>query len=395
MSFYDVLQRGDEFILKDRPAHSRIWNFFSQATCMAVVGGSKAILGLFYNVNVKGLDNLDHGLAKARAENRGFLTLMNHMSVCDDPFIWACLPWRYFISLDDIRWGLAASNICFNSKASSTFFSLGKLFACERFGRGPFQGGLDALVRILSPDDTLDTDHIFQGTEKSAPVASVLATDVRSFYSPRYTPPILRYKTSWVHIFPEGYVCQLKPPHNNSMRFFRWGTARLILEPTVAPVVVPIFSDGFEKIAPEAKVDDVVDSLLPQGIGSNITVNIGKVLDDRIIEAFRAEWRALCDKYHDKLHPNDLSFELKFGKEAEALRSRVCDYLREKVAQLRLENGFPPEDERLKSQKFWSEYTKTNGASAPDIEFVGYNWAVRAYQKNTKKYDEYGNEISK
>ncbi|KAH3666961.1 hypothetical protein OGAPHI_003411 [Ogataea philodendri] len=395
MSFFDVLQRGDEFILNDRPQQSRWWNVLSHATCLAAVGSSKLIISLFYNLNLKGLENLDRSLAKARAENRGFVTVMNHMSVCDDPFLWACLPWRYYASLDDIRWGLAAKNICFVSKSSSTFFSLGKLFACERFGRGPFQGGLDALVRVLSPDDTLDTDHIFQGLNESKPIASSLVDNVKSFYSPKYTPPILRYKSSWVHIFPEGYVCQLKPPHNNSMRFFRWGTARLILEPTVAPVVVPIFSDGFEKVAPEAKSDDLVDSILPQGIGSTITVNIGRAIEDRVIEAFRAEWRALCDKYHDRSNPNDLTPELKFGKEAQNLRSRVCAYLRERVAELRLENGFAPEDPRLASQKFWSEYTKTEGQSAPDIQFVGYNWAIRAYQKNVSSYDEHGNEVSK
>ncbi|GMG31958.1 unnamed protein product [Ambrosiozyma monospora] len=191
MSFYDVLQRGDDFLKEYRPARSKLWNYVSHLTCLAAVGGSKLCLTLFYDVQVKGLANLDKGLALARKQNRGFLTIMNHMSVCDDPFLWGCLPWRYFMDLDDIRWGLAASNVCFKTEAASTFFSLGKILSTERFGRGPFQGALDAAVRILSPDDSLDEKHIYQGTPSSkkdittlaSPLGSSLVEHAKSFYN--------------------------------------------------------------------------------------------------------------------------------------------------------------------------------------------------------------------
>ncbi|ODV83379.1 hypothetical protein CANARDRAFT_30005 [[Candida] arabinofermentans NRRL YB-2248] len=391
MSFHNVLKNGEDHLSESRPQQSKIWNALSHATCLLAVGGSKLILNLFYDVKVKGLSNIDAGLTKARSENRSFITLMNHMSVCDDPLLWGCLPWKYFRDVDDIRWGLAAANICFNNKFSSTFFSLGKILPCERFGRGPFQDSLDAAIRILSPDDTIDSEHIFQLENTVNP----LINDIKSLYSKSHTPPVLRHKTSWMHIFPEGYVCQLEPPHNNSMRFFRWGTARLVLEPTVAPVIVPIFSNGFEKIAPEGRSADFSDSVLPQNIGAEISVNIGKPIDDSIIESFRKEWRDLCVKYTDATNPNDMSFDLKFGDEAKALRSRVCAYLREQVAKLRLDSGFPEEDPRFKSVDFWTNYTNSKGESDKDIKFVGLNWAVKEYQKNVKRFDEFGNEVKK
>lgn len=393
MSFYDVLARGDD-ALDESPRRSRTWNFFSHITCNTVVGLSKIVLNTLYNVEVKGLENLDQAMVAARKENRGILTLMNHMSTCDDPFIWACLPWRYFKDLDDIRWGMAASNVCFTSKVTSRFFSMGKILSCERFGRGPFQPALDACVRILSPDNTLDSEHIFHGLGPSTDLAASMAKNLkeeRNLLSPEYKPPVLRKKTSLLHIFPEGFVCQLRPPFNNSMRFFRWGTARMILEPTVAPTIVPIFSDGFEKIKPEKVEESAFDFFTFYNRGGKVTVNIGKPLDAAIIDGFRDEWRKLCLKYTSLQDSNRMSDELKFGEEAKRLRSKVSGYLREQVSKLRLQNGFDKEDSRFSDVNWWVKYTDTKGKSDPSVKFVGLNWACRDYQSNVKIYDEKGN----
>lgn len=390
MSYHDVLKRGDDEISSTRMQQSHVWNALSHLTCVAMTGLSKVILTTLYNVNVEGVSNLDEAFANARSNNRSIITLMNHMSTCDDPFIFACLPWRYFKSWEDVRWGLAASNVCFTNKFSTYFFSLGKIFPCERFGRGPFQSGLDACIRILSPDDTINSNYILG--DENLLKNNISAENTLSLFSPKYISPVLRYKTSWVHIFPEGYVCQLKPPHSNSMRFFRWGTARLILEPTVQPVIVPIFTDGFEKIKPE-EIAAKTDYLTPNNVGAEIHVNIGKSIDDNIIYQFRQEWKKLCEKYPNKENPNDLSDELKFGKEARQLRSRLCAFLREEVSKLRLQNGFPEEDPRFKDVNFWKRFTQSRGASDPDVKFVGLNWAIKEYQSNVKVYDDRGNVV--
>lgn len=385
MSYYDVLKRGDEEILSTRPQQSLLWNCASLFTSMGMIAISKLVLTTLYNKEVTGLDNFEKALNKSREENRGFLTVMNHMSTCDDPMIFACLPWKYSMEWNDIRWGLAASNVCFTNKLATAFFSLGKIIPCERFGRGPFQSGLDACVRLLSPDETITPEQVRSGSS---------AKNTLDMFSPQYSGPILRSKSSWVHVFPEGYVCQLKPPFNNSMRFFRWGTARLILEPTVAPVIVPIFATGFELIKPE-ELDLKNDYLTPNNVGATVKVNIGEQLDEGIIAGFRSEWKALCDRFPNIENPCDLSHEVKFGAEARNLRIRVCDYLREQCVSLRLGVGLPPEDPKFKSVDFWTDYTKSRGESDPAVKFIGLNWATKEYQHDVSVYDEFGNVIGK
>ncbi|GMG10374.1 unnamed protein product [[Candida] boidinii] len=75
------------------------------------------------------------------------------------------------------------------------------------------------------------------------------------------------------------------------------------------------------------------------------------------------------------------------------LRSKVAAYLREKVAELRLENGLPEEDSRFKEVTFWKKYTASEGKSDPDIKFIGQNWAIKDLQTNIPTYDRYGNVI--
>lgn len=395
MSFYDVLARGDDEIARVDGPPSYFKNLISHITCGIVVGGSKLILDSLYNVRVSGIDNIDHALADARTQGRSVLTLMNHMSVCDDPMLWACLPWKFYKHLDDIRWGLAATNVCFTNMITRHFFALGKILPCERFGRGIQQPALDACVRVLSPDETLDADHIYH--PKNVALDTLVPPSMPSrhdFLNERYTAPMLRKKTSWLHIFPEGFVCQLEAPFNNSMRFFHWGIARLILEPTVAPIVVPIFSDGFEKIKPEHIEEKMIDFFHFSNLGSEVTVNIGPRLDQQVIESFREEWKKLCKKHEDPQNPAKISKELMFGDEAKELRHRVTSYVRDKMSDLRSVR-FGPEDPRFKSMSWWEEYTKTEGKSDPEVKLIGLNWANKIYQKNVDFHDENGRLVGK
>lgn len=375
MSLPQVLARGDD-VLSDFPRSSGWWNWASQATCMLTVGFSKTVLNVFYKPELHGLENLDDALAKAREENRGLLTVMNHMSVVDDPFIWGFLPWRFYSNVDDIRWGLAAANLCFASKSASYFFSLGKIFGTERFGGGPFQDSIDAAIRVMSPDDTMDL--IYDGKDSTSKLwldESVVYKEVKE----NYMSPIIRSKPSWLHVFPEGFVLQLHPPFNNSMRYFKWGITRIILESTRQPVVLPMFGHGFEKIAPEFESEGVMNRMLPSNIGSEIHLHISKPIDDAIIHTYRQEWLKLVKKYgKDGV---DLTEELKYGKKAQDLRSRLANELRQHVAKIRHEQvGFPQEDKRFSEPTWWKEYTLSEGASDPEVQFVGLNWAIRRLQ---------------
>lgn len=403
MSFPDVLRRGDEF-LSEYPRTNPLWNYASHATCLFMITGSKIILNTLYKPFVHNIEKLDMALAKAREENRGLLTVMNHMSVVDDPAFYAALPWRFHFDIDTIRWGFGAHNICFSNAIQSWFFNLGKILGTKRFGEGPFQGSLDAAIRILSPDDTLDLE--FTPGVKDVAKPNLLQTvnnyhnktntEMVKFIKP--TPegtnvlmsknPFIRSKTSWFHVFPEGFVLQLQEPHSNSMRYFKWGVSRLILESTRAPVVVPIFTYGFEKVAPEDSAEEGIKRWLPANVGAEIHLTIGDMICDTKIEQYRQDWRKLVLKYIDKYHPTDLSEELMNGKKAQQLRSSLAAFLRDSVLQIR--NSIPlfqPEDPRFKDPKFWKIYTNTEGMSDEDVKFIGKNWAIKRLQSHLPDFD--------
>lgn len=407
MSFQDVLKRGDEF-LSDYPRTSPWWNYASHATCLAMILKTKLLINLLYKPHVHNIEKLDAAMAKARAEKRSILTVMNHMSVVDDPSFYALLPFRFHTDVDTIRWGFGAHNICFSNQTLSWFFNLGKILGTRRFGAGPYQGSIDAAIRILSPDDTLDLEFSPWAREQDKPsllqefnnvgIISEKTQDLVRAVKP--TPestnvlmsksPFIRTKTSWFHVFPEGFVLQLEEPHNNSMRYFKWGVSRLILESTRAPVVVPMFAFGFEKIAPENSADEGLKRWLPLNLGAEIHVTIGDYLPDEKIEHFRQKWRDLCDKYVDPKNPTDLSPELKDGKRAQKLRSDLAGELRQAVLSIRESLGvFQPEDPRFKSPKFWTEYTSTEGLSAPDVKFIGQNWAIKRLQKHLPEFEDH------
>ncbi|CAB4256080.1 similar to Saccharomyces cerevisiae YPR140W TAZ1 Lyso-phosphatidylcholine acyltransferase, required for normal phospholipid content of mitochondrial membranes [Maudiozyma barnettii] len=363
MSYEDVLHRGDDF-LNQYPRRSKAWRFFSYSTSVFVIGVSKLIIKTFYSVKLNNYENLTLARQRSQRENRGLMTVMNHMSTVDDPFIWATLPMSIYTSLSNMRWCLGAHNICFAGRIKSMFFSAGQVLSTERFGAGPFQGAIDASIRLLSADDTIP----YAQTSNSNGTVR------------KYLPPIIREKPSWVHVYPEGFVLQLHPPFQNSMRYFKWGITRMILEATRPPIVLPIFTTGFENILPE---DDSKSGFkqFVHSIGTKINVSFGKPLDDTLVNNYREEWNNLVDKYR-KPGETDLNDELKFGSEAQDLRSRLASELRSAVSNIRSEQpDLPKEDPRFKNPSWWKRYTQTEGQSDPDVRFIGQNWAIRRLQK--------------
>ena len=72
-----------------------------------------------------------------------------------------------------------------------------------------------------------------------------------------------------------------------------------------------------------------------------------------------------------------------------ALRSRIAADLREAVAGIRTQVGkFREEDPRFKDPEFWKRYTLTEGASDPDVKFIGKNWAIKRLQKHLPEFSE-------
>lgn len=371
MPFPDVIKRGEDFF-NQYPRDSKWWKFLHYSTCVLVIGMSKIVLNLFYKVKVHNYQTLQKSLNRSKSENRGLLTIMNHMSTVDDPFLWATFPMSLYKSLSNIRFCLGAHNICFKNKFLSTFFSLGGVLSTERFGKGPFQGSIDCGIKILSPNNTLNDNN-------------KVTLERSNSYS------------SWVHAYPEGFVLQLHPPYNNSMRYFKWGVTRMILEAAEPPIVVPIFTTGFEKIASE---DETVPSWkhFLSSWGTQINVTIGEPIDDSIIESYRREWQTLISKY-SKPNDTDLNDTLKFGEEAQDLRSRLASELRSKVSEVRiLDQNLKQEDPRFQDHRWWKVFTQTEGKSDPDVKLIGQNWAIRRlhnFLHVNKDFNIKDNEVSK
>lgn len=137
---------------------------------------------------------------------RGLLTVSNHMSVLDDPFVWGALLPLSFHTMRalDLRWTLGADDVVFRYSWIGKFFRLGQVIPVAR-GRGLWQAGLDESADLLR-------------------------------------------KKEWVHIFPEAYVNQ-----SGLLRPLRWGAARLIMEGN-CPIVLPIWHIGMERLLPEGSI---------------------------------------------------------------------------------------------------------------------------------------------
>lgn len=138
-------------------------------------------------------------------------------------------------------------------------------------------------------------------------------------------------RAAWVHVFPEA-CCHQNP--ENTLRYFKWGVSRLILESDPAPEFIPMFIHGTQDIMPE---DRGFPKFLPR-IGKTLRVVIGKPTDvDALFGQERAAWKRLAERGDPDL--------LKNGTEAVQLRIRIAKSVRDEVGKLRESIGLPPEDD--------------------------------------------------
>lgn len=200
----------------------------------------------------------------------------------------------------------------------------------------------------------------------------------------------LSNRHAWVHAFPEGLVHQHP---DRQMRYFRWGVARLILEAEPMPDLVPVFIDGTSDVMDENRT---WPRALPRP-GNKIKVAFGDRVDmEATFGDLRARWKALVRETMDvreaeiaaadrraealtagtrvKMAPDsgrtgivaaapkkaaapspaarrpdvlrvgELTEELKYGREAEAIRVEVAARVRGEVLKLRKSLGYPDED---------------------------------------------------
>ncbi|CED84639.1 Phosphate acyltransferase [Phaffia rhodozyma] len=234
---------------------------------------------------------------KGKARERGVLTISNHISVVDDPFLWQVLPWKYFFNPRTTRWVSGAQDIMFTNPVFSKFFDAGQVISTDRFG-GIFQEAITESSRKLGRGD-------------------------------------------WVHVFPEGKVSQpsLNPYFEDGMFRFRWGVSRIFLSSPIPPKVIPMHIAGFDKVMPEPRgFPAFVPRPAPTG---TLRVAVGEVLDDLCLPLWK-EWRHRVDQ---GLIKDDGD-----GPEERERRIQFANLLRAEVEKLGVSSGLAESIEERKAR---------------------------------------------
>lgn len=116
MSLPEVRSRGQAFFDLGGRRHTRAWKLASTAVLLATGSFVKAVMsGALLKKRTENLDILLEAQKRAKLENRGLLTIMNHSSLLDDPFTWGILPFSHFLNPKYLRWSLGADNVCFSN----------------------------------------------------------------------------------------------------------------------------------------------------------------------------------------------------------------------------------------------------------------------------------------
>jgi len=191
----------------------------------------------------------------ARSPGQGLLTVMNHLSALDDPLLVAPLfGFSVLCQQSKIRWTFAAYDQVFSTRAKATFFKYGKVLPMKR-GAGLHQAAMDVAVQKLNEGE-------------------------------------------WVHFFPEG--TRTRDPRE-IIRHLKIGVGRLVADPTITPIVIPIVHTGLEKAMP-------VGRKLPKGF-QKIMVTVGDPInfDDLLKNPLRREktenelYADITDRIHQTL----------------------------------------------------------------------------------------------
>lgn len=198
-------------------------------------------------------------------------------------------------------------------------------------------------------DVSLSAPDPFDPLTNAYPTYTTNGTD--SFPTP---PAYASRRHAWVHIFPEGKVHQ-KP--DKTMRYFKWGVARLILESDPCPDIVPMWIDGPQEVMHEARQ---WPRFVPRP-GKAISVCFGEKLDgEAVFGGLRERWRRLKAEEMEReglreLEVGVLTEGLKSGEEAVALRKQCTMMVREEVLKVRRRSGLPDEDPKASSVETWKE----------------------------------------
>lgn len=200
-----------------------------------------------------------------RPKGTPLITVSNHSSVVDDPGLAsAIVPMSVLMDPRKMRWTVCTEEICFDDPKIGAFFGLGKGIPILR-GGSIHQKGIATLMQRANSGD-------------------------------------------WVHLFPEGRCWQ---EHGHPLRDeqgrwcsasgrcgkpwtkigpLKWGIGKVVANSEKKPIVVPIYHQGFNDIAPHG----LDNSLLYINFFKNVhvTAKVGDPLD----------FTDLIEEYHRGAH---------------------------------------------------------------------------------------------
>lgn len=248
------------------------------------------------------------------------------------------------------------------SRGLSAFFTLGQVLpthrtAYSRFG-GLFQPTIAQAIRLLSRGPFLRDSNVpdkphrnFRSPDLSDPFAGghlTFSTNGEdTFPSPS---AYLNRSHAWIHIFPEGMIHQKE---DRSMRYFKWGVSRLILESDPIPDIVPIWIEGPEQVMHETRT---FPRFMPRPF-KNISITFGERLDgERVFGDLRERWkqmRAAEEEAGGRLEVGVLNDALKYSDEAVELRKECTMRVRAAVLDVRRLRGHPDEDPKAGLAETW------------------------------------------
>lgn len=161
-----------------------------------------------------------------------------------------------------------------------------------------------------------------------------------------------RNSFAWIHIFPEGKVHQSP---RKTMRYFKWGVSRLILEASECPDVVPMWIEGTDQVMHESRK---WPRFIPR-FNKKISITFGEKADrEAVFGDLRQRWQKLKamaeeDNPGDKNQVGILNEELKYGQEAVELRKECTERVRALVLEVRRSRGLPDEDPKQGLVETW------------------------------------------
>lgn len=305
--------------------------------------------------------------------------------------MWGVIPLRNQLGFQSFnrRWAFGSHDICFTnrypllffislvlprgayrlptvvvSRFQSAFFTAGQVLPTHRSLHSPygglFQPTVTQAIRLLSHSPESPVPHTAPAERQRWGVDntcvdpfSEVATAYTTTGDDGYLAPSAYScnSHSWIHIFPEGKVHQAS---DKTMRYFKWGVSRLILEATECPDIVPMWIEGTSEVMSENRA---FPRFIPR-INKRISVTFGDKTDsEAVFGDLRSRWRKIkeeAERASDEPSPlGVLSEELMYGEEAVELRKECTMRVRDLVLQVRRSRGHSDEDPKASLGQTW------------------------------------------